>query len=372
MAKYAPDGGDPEGPMYWTYGTRYNVYLIDGLRTTFGRDWGLTDAPGFSLTGRYLMAMSDPAGIWANTSDAEEGSSYAPQLFWFSRVYNEPAYYQYELAKGPRRGSIFHLFWAINQPTSTASALDPNQFFKAINIATFRDNWTDKTSSFLAFKGGSNVANHTHLDLGSFIVNAKGVRWAVDLGPDNYLLPGYNGRDPRRWTYFRIGTRSHNTLILDNENQNLQAEAKIVKFNSAPASAFAVMDLSSTYPDKAVSMLRGIRKIGSNFLIQDELDLKKPTQVTWNFTTRSRIELTETGARLSQDNAQIQLRILEPSGAKFAIESAAQKPPEKDNKGVQMIQLRIPGATGKTRIVIAIEVTKFDSSDLDLTPLANW
>jgi hypothetical protein len=119
-------------------------------------------------------------------------------------------------------------------------------------------------------------------------------------------------------------------------------------------------------------MQRGIRKIGSNFLIQDELDLKKSTHVTWNFVTRAAIELTETDACLSQDNAQIHLRILEPSGAKFVIESAAQKPPENENKGVQMLQLHLPEATGKIRIVVVAEATPLKPEDSKITPVADW
>ena len=38
-----------------------------------------------------------------------------------------------------------------------------------------------------------NKAPHAHLDLGSFIFEAGGVRWAIDLGPDDYG-PGINGR----------------------------------------------------------------------------------------------------------------------------------------------------------------------------------
>ena len=38
-----------------------------------------------------------------------------------------------------------------------------------------------------------------HLDLGTFVLDALGQRWAGDLGPDDYDLPGYFG--PERFTY---------------------------------------------------------------------------------------------------------------------------------------------------------------------------
>jgi hypothetical protein len=372
MAKYAPDGGDPEGPMYWDLGTTYNIHLIDGLLTTFGHDWGLKASPGFSATARYGMAMIDPLGLRANTSDAETGAGPITQMFWFAREYQEPAYFEWEAKRAAQHPWIFHLLRASTQPEQPPAIIPTNQLFQAIDVAVFRDNWNDPRASYVAFKGGSNLANHAHLDLGSFILVAKGERWSIDLGPDNDELPGYNGRDARRWTYFRVGTRSHNTLILDSENQNLRAEAKITRFRSEGDTAFAIMDLSSAYPEKTASMQRGLRKAGSNFLIQDELELKTSTDVTWNFATKARIQLSEKAAELVQGHEHIGLRILEPAGAEFEIVSAERPPPENENRGVRLLQIKLPQVLGKVRIVVAVESTPFQSTDLKVTPLVNW
>ncbi|MGH7945950.1 MAG: hypothetical protein ACREH8_23950 [Opitutaceae bacterium] len=43
----------------------------------------------------------------------------------------------------------------------------------------------------VGFKAGRNTVNHAHLDLGTFTFDAGGVRWAGDLGRDDYNLPGY-------------------------------------------------------------------------------------------------------------------------------------------------------------------------------------
>ena len=358
MEKFAPDGGDPEGPMYWNYGTKYNVYLIDGLQTTFGKDYELKKAPGFSKTGGFEMAMIDPIGLRVNFSDSDEGTSPAPEMFWLSREFNERSYYQQELRASSESPSIFHLFWAIHQPPTVTSDIDPNQFFTGVNVVTLRDNWTERAGSFAALKGGNNSENHGHLDLGSFIIDAEGERWAIDLGPDDYDLPGYFDKTHERWTYFRTSTLSHNTLNFDGENQSLKAEAKIIEFHSTPHSAFVMIDLSATYPEKASSILRKVRKEGSNFLIQDEFELKKPTQVTWNFMTRARTLKVKNGLELSQGKSKVTLRILEPKDAKFEIQSAERRPPEERNSGVQMIQIKMKDATGHKRIAVLFETKK--------------
>ena len=56
-----------------------------------------------------------------------------------------------------------------------------------------RSDWLDPSAMFVGIKAGTNRVNHSHLDLGTFVLDALGQRWAVDLGGDNYNLPGYFG-----------------------------------------------------------------------------------------------------------------------------------------------------------------------------------
>lgn len=50
-----------------------------------------------------------------------------------------------------------------------------------------RGGWNSKEDSYLAVKGGSPLTSHAHMDAGSFIYERKGIRWAIDLGMQNYL-----------------------------------------------------------------------------------------------------------------------------------------------------------------------------------------
>ena len=52
-------------------------------------------------------------------------------------------------------------------------------------------------------------------------MDAGGVRWAKDLGSDDYNLDGYwtMGVGGKRWTYYRLGSLSHNVPVLGNKNQ---------------------------------------------------------------------------------------------------------------------------------------------------------
>src|SRR5690606_35718369 len=103
----------------------------------------------------------------------------------------------------------------------------------------------------------SNRVNHAHLDLGTFVLDAQGVRWAIDVGRGDYNLPGYFGG--QRWSYFRINTHSHNAVLLDGQSQLPSARAEIVRFSADPDMQWAgtVIDLSQAWP-QAEHVLRGV------------------------------------------------------------------------------------------------------------------
>ena len=90
-----------------------------------------------------------------------------------------------------------------------------------------RGSWTDRNTTYVAAKGGRADAHHGHLDLGTFVLDALGQRWAVQLGADNYDLPGYFDED-HRWSYYRCRTEGQNTLTVNSGNQERQGHAPLV------------------------------------------------------------------------------------------------------------------------------------------------
>jgi len=90
MAAFAPKGSYPEGPGYWSYGTGYNVLLIAVLESVLGSDFGLSEAPGFSVTGEYPNLAGGPSGLFFNYADGGAGRGPEPFLFWFAARYGRP------------------------------------------------------------------------------------------------------------------------------------------------------------------------------------------------------------------------------------------------------------------------------------------
>ena len=54
--------------------------------------------------------------------------------------------------------------------------------YRGVDVAFLRSAWNDPNAIFAGFKGGDNRANHSHLDLGSFVLDAAGQRWAPGPG----------------------------------------------------------------------------------------------------------------------------------------------------------------------------------------------
>lgn len=160
-----------------------------------------------------------------------------------------------------------------------------------VGLGIIRSAWNDPAAAWVAFKAGDVYANHNHLDLGSFVFSRFGLRWAEDLGADNYGLPGYFSKDAERYTYYRLNNAGHNTLVLGQDSQDHHATGNIEVFQSAAGqSAWAVMDLSLGYTKHCKSVKRGIALVSGlqQLVILDQLDgCFNMTSVEWGLHTQA-------------------------------------------------------------------------------------
>ena len=372
MKTFAPDGGWPEGPGYWSYATSYNVFYLAALETALGTDFGLKKMSGFAETGFFRIHFTGPAGLTFNYADASEKAGTAPQMLWMARAMNQPIYAGHGMAIADNHPNIFHLLWLDNRGRSPKDDDLPRAtVYRGVDVAFLRSAWDDPNAVFVGFKGGDNKANHSHLDLGSFVLDALGARWALDLGGDDYNLPGYFGK--KRWTYYRLRTESHNTLTLDGENQDPRSAAPIVAFGSTPERSFAVADMTAAYKPKTTRAYRGIALLDrKRVLVQDELETAQPVEVVWNFLTKAKIEIDGGRATLTQGRAKLEARILSPEGAKFEVISANPPPPQHQQPHVHNLTVRLPSKTTKTRIAVLLSPSGDAGTAPKLESLQSW
>ena len=392
METYAPDGGWNEGPIYWHYATRYNVYFLQALETALGDDFGLLEMPGFSHTGDFRLHFTGPLGGTFNYSDSDVIAGGAPEMFWLSRKFNNTAYAWHQRqftddlhiddsGQSKNEGAIAHdLLWFNPDGESlkeTGGSLDA--MFRKIDVVFFRSAWNDSNALFVGFKGGEGGVSHGHMDLGSFIMEALGYRWAVDLGREDYEIRDFllqTGKVKERWEIYRLGTESHNTLLINKKYQPPSAKASITRFVSRPDDAFAIVNLSEAYP-MARRVQRGIRMLERRqVLIQDEVVSDTPLDVLWSMLTPSKITLQTDVAILSQGNACLEVRILAPHNVNFEIIECNPPEPQKQQPDIRKLAVKVNKEDIDIRIVLLL-TPYLDKKEIpetipDIVNLALW
>jgi hypothetical protein len=362
MAEFGPDGAWKEGPGYWNYATSYNVTFLAALETALGSDFGLSRIKGFSETGLFPIYLTGPLGRTFNYADGGDRSIHAPQLFWLARKFQQPVLPWFEMQVRPP--APLDLLWSAWLPGQNdtkrhglqmrildpkAAGLPLDKYFRGAEVATLRSEWENPKALFVGFKAGDNKANHSHLDLGDFVFDALGARWAVDLGADDYNLPDYFGN--KRWDYYRLRAEGQNTLVLNADagpDQDPAAKGNIIRFQSRPERAFAIADLTEAYHKHARKVWRGIAmEDRQRILLQDEVEAGKPADLWWFMHTPASIKIEQDGrsALLQQVGAQLRAQILSPPGASFQVLDAQPLPssphPEKQARNQSIRKLAV-------------------------------
>jgi hypothetical protein len=403
MAAYAPRGSYPEGPGYWSYGTSYNVLLIAALESALGTDFGLSRAPGFDVTGQFPALATGPSGLFFNYADGGARRGVEPALFWLAARYDRPDWLLGERDRlrtalssmrpedadsGADRFLPLGLLWMrdgdgppeIRMPLYWSGGGDTP-------VTVHRSSWTDPGATYVGLKGGSPSANHGQMDTGSFVLDADGVRWAIDLGAE-----GYHGIESRgmnlwdrsqasdRWTIFRQSNEGHNTLVIDGQPQRVDGHAPVAAFSDNPAFPHSIVDLSSVYAGQAASIQRGVALLPSRgVLVQDELSGLEPgSRVRWGQITRAEVdEPAGPVLRLRQGAARLQMRLLSPSASRWR--TIDTKTPRHDwdspNPGTRMVAFEaVAPESGELRLAVLLvpgSAVK-DQGPVELRPLQSW
>ena len=341
MAEYAPDGAYPEGISYWGYGTSFNVMFIAALEKAFGSDFGLLDFPGFLETGKYSQALITPALHTFNYADNGLTPTFSPTVFWFyaktrdpSLLYLQKRLYERDTAKRYIRDR-FIVAALLFGPGAGASLAHPSQPEELMwtgrgptPVAVMRSSWEDPEAAFLGFKLGSPHVNHAHMDVGSFLFEADGIRWALDLGVEGYGALEAVGvdlwnrnPDSQRWDVFRYRTSSHNTLTFNDKQQAVMERAELDDAGESAGTMYAMSNLSAMYRDQIPGVKRAVSLVEGRYAVIQDCLTTGPhfTKVRWNMATEAdgiRF-LDDTTAVLEKDGKKLCLKVSSPVPIRF-------------------------------------------------------
>lgn len=191
------------------------------------------------------------------------------------------------------------------------------------------------------------------MDVGSFVYDAHGVRWFHDLGSENYNLPGYFG--DKRWTYFRLQNRAHNTLEIDVKLQNFRAKpCPLITSNLTNNPVTAAFDLSGAYAGAAGKVVRRASFDTRSGGVRIEDEITKPTgSVCWRAFTDAEAEVQGDLVILRKNGRQITLQRSAGAGSWSITSAKPPTPEENQNHGFRAVVLTIPHAE---RISATVEI----------------
>ena len=360
MATYAPDGVYVEGSSYWSYGTWFEVVMIEALRTALGSSFGIEKAEGFLQSADFVNFMRTPTGGQFNYSDngATSKKVQNPLLAWFSAERGDTGviYDDFRSLKSDairieeRRMLPLSMFFLSRCELDNLQPLKSDFFVGSGEqpLFAYRSGWDSKEDVYLAAKGGSASLSHGHMDAGSFIYEWGGVRWSIDLGSQNYYSLESKGVDlwnmkegSQRWQVFRVGSASHSTLTVKGRNHLVEGVAPMTAVYDKPGCYGATFDLSPLFEE----LTEARRTITINELGQvsvvDVLQSERPTIVCWTMCTNAEVEqLNNRELLLKQKGKSLILRA--SKGAKaFVLSNEPPHDYDAPNKGSQRVGFEV-------------------------------
>ena len=392
MEQYAPDGLYQEGYGYWNYGTSFNVLFLAAVEKYFKDDKGLSGKPGFLKTADFMVNMVGQTGLPYNWSDNDLKAVFSPAMIWFagknsdkSLLWSEKRIFE---ASGKGLGDrllpaamIYGRKVAFKNIEVPASKC---YFGNGANsVALMRSSWTDPDAVYIGYKLGSPGIPHSHLDVGSFVMEADGVRWAEDPGRQKYeSIEKYGNiwrydQNAFRWKIFRLGSMSHNLITVNGNQIMASGSAKLDKVSGEEKFKFAVSDLSSMYAGQLAGLSRGVAIVNNEYVVvRDEYrTLDKETTLRWAMFTSADVVLKENAAELSFEGKKLLLKVKGDGiitmnhWKDFPLEAWDQANPGKSIVGFELKPN--PGSSGVVEVLLIPEKSSGLAAHID-KKLSEW
>jgi hypothetical protein len=396
MGDYNPNGAYPEGYGYWGYGTSFNVMFLSAVEKALGTDFGLSTTPGFLQTAGFMENMTGPSNNAFNFSDSGLSGELQPAMFWFAQKQKNPSLLWVERSRLVNDDARQHIknrllpaaiLWSNSVGITTIKEPESTMWvgMGKTPVGLMRTSWSDPNALYVAMKGGSASTNHAHMDIGSFIMEADGVRWAMDFGMQNYEtleskgVDLWNGKqNSQRWQVFRYNNFVHNTLTINNQLQRVEGKASITGSSSTPSFMSVTTDLTDIYKESLAKVNRGIAIVNKDYVVvRDELEtLPLETTVRWTMLTPATAKIVgENKIELSKEGKTLILQVQEP--AKVTLKTWPTDPQhdyDAPNPGTTLVgfEVKLPANTKTALTVLLIPEKAAKKTNTNVQPLQQW
>ena len=324
---FTPDGVYAEGPGYSQSGMNAIVNFVATSKNFFGTDFGMSDIDGFKELGKFPLYITAPTGVF-NFGDNKARMCFSPSLHWYAAEYASPLLSCYQMWDEPgeftpdtsenteRNGSgkedALSSLWYNREYTPESADFTDEPLYLHLtsdvgqDMVVIRSAYLDENATFAGIKGGYNFTNHGDLDIGTFVFDAMGERWAEELGPGPYDAPNYFLNTPAggRWKNYSKRAEGQNTLVINPhmtlEDQYVLAEADFNYY--APLESDngceCTLDMTDAYRmNGATNVERGFELYDnySSLRITDNVKCLIKSDIYWFMHTKADIEISEDG-----------------------------------------------------------------------------
>lgn len=359
MKHYAPDGAYPEGIGYWDYGTSFNAMFLSAIEKAFGTDFGLSRFPGFLKTGEYILHAVTPGLRNFAYSDNGGNAFLAPTMFWFydktkdaSILYNQVQLYKRDGQKRIRKNRLAPAMLIWGASASLTNLEKPSQLlWKAQGdnpVCFMRSSWDDASAIYVGMKMGSPSVNHGHMDVGSFLFEANGILWGMDMGGEEYNRLETRGIDlwnsrqnSQRWDVYRYNNLAHNTLSFNRKYQEVKGKAQIDGYSDLENNMYVISDLTSVYEGQVKSVKRAVSLVNKEYVVVEDLieATKRFAMMTWTMVTPASAKIVSNNVMLlEKEGKKLYIKVEGPKNVRWHISPAQSVfTPDSPNPGISII-----------------------------------
>ena len=327
---YAPDGNYGEGYSYWRYGTGFQVIMMEMLESIFGNCGGMESSiEGFDKTAEYMLFMDGITGSFGYSDGGITTHGAKMAMWWFAKQQNDPSLVSKEISLllnsnlytyGSETRVLFLVPLVLNKYHIDNKVIQTH----AKNLWCGRGNqpvvmihtgweWND-TDHYLGIKAGTpNAGSHAHMDNGSFVYDALGVRWSTDLGKYNYADMNNafaaaggmgSGQTSLRWDVLKMNNYGHSTISVNAfdgsfnkrypSDHNYSGTVTVTSVIETATELGATLDMSQALRGQVASATRTIKLVNKQDLIVIDVVTAKPDMdapVLWHMITPAVVEV---------------------------------------------------------------------------------
>ena len=349
---FTPCGAYAEGPGYSQSGMDAIVNFVATSKNFFGTDFGMSEIAGFKELGKFPVYITTPIGVF-NFGDNKARKCFTPSLHWYATEYESPLLACYQMSDEPGefvpdtsentekngggKSCALSSLWYNRAYTPETADFSDEQLYLPLysdvgqDMVLMRSAYLDENATFAGIKGGYNFINHGDLDIGTFVFDSMGVRWAEELGPGPYDAPNYFLNTPAggRWKNYSKRAEGQNTLVINPnmtlDDQYVLAKGKYTYWKINDNGGLTTLDMTDAYRMNGATSVKRDFELYDNYSslkITDTVKCLFKSDIYWFMHTKADIEISEDGKTAILTIGEKQLKATSLKDGTFSVMKA--------------------------------------------------